>query len=459
MGGAKKAGKAKKASKAQRDAPYAWVTDCDGVGGFTLGGVIPLRSGFDVHLLMLRTGDGVRDGYHKGGQPTDVRDTQREWTSRAVKFPLSAAYELFVRGALDRTPAPGPPVDALREIAFFRSFSSPLAPEHARLVFARPSEETLARAGSRGLSNTSDVFESLGLSSSKVEAAVDAVWNTLKDEENRAGCTLGDMWYVNRGQLLDLGLDPDAFFASTREEARVKVVAALGSSPVHVDRHATMTHHTSVIFDLAGDKAQAEAFATVRDLGLTAYEMSSVSMHIVRLTLCALVQDHRRHGGPRHYSGRNRRRGAVAATDFSAASDFFAAPDCFAAPDLSAASDLFAAPDGGRPRRHDGRHHRGGDAAADGGAAARRADRPRRRRRRRRPRARRRRRRVAPPAPAARAAHAPRRDLWHRRERRGDSEALREPHGRRARRALRRPGARLHTSARRNEGGVGITAT
>ena len=91
MGGAKKAGKAKKASKAQRDAPYAWVTDCDGCGGFTLGGVIPLRSGFDVHVLMLRTGDGVRDGYHKGGQPTDVRDMQLHMSFRAVKFPLSAA--------------------------------------------------------------------------------------------------------------------------------------------------------------------------------------------------------------------------------------------------------------------------------------------------------------------------------------------------------------------------------
>ena len=312
----------KSRSKPKRAAPYAWVSDTDGCGCYAVGGVIPLRDGtFDVHVLVIRTADGIRDGYWRSGDPTDVSDLQTTPkltnpypSPRAVVFPLSAAYELFVRVPVERTPDPMPE-DAPPEIEFFRRFSSPLAPEHARLVFERLTAEALARAGA---STNLDTVP--GISADAVEACREQVTEDMQNPRRdparmKFARHYPNVWYVNMGELLGIGFDVGVFtdVPSHFDEierflrAPLDLRLALAKSPRHVDRLTTMAHHTSVLYSLEGDETRAAAWATARDIGLAAFHLSPLTFLVSEITM--MVHSRAREVGgadaPRYWWGNN----------------------------------------------------------------------------------------------------------------------------------------------------------
>ena len=96
----------------QRELPFGGVTTTDGAGAYTVWGCLPRKKKYDLHVLVLRVSEGVRDGYdlpHASLSQVHsfIAGQESAIGMASVKCDLKTVWDLFVSPAVRCTPNNG----------------------------------------------------------------------------------------------------------------------------------------------------------------------------------------------------------------------------------------------------------------------------------------------------------------------------------------------------------------
>ena len=243
-------------SKGNKRAPYACVCSTDGVGSFALLGIVPRKAKYDLHVLVIRLTEGIRDGYSSPRlsepemqQLVRLQHGPKDVGAVTAELPVAAAWELFVKPAVARTPSDAIPADAIPEIRFFEQFARPdVAATLGGLCWA-PSQGELAASAS-----VDDLMELMELGTAWMrEGVIDQM-----ESEFFANQYMHQHWYLNAANKAALGLPSHGWCNPMQMALRMAQDSAL------LEQLVLMVHHTYTLYSLSGDIDRAELWRAER---------------------------------------------------------------------------------------------------------------------------------------------------------------------------------------------------